>query len=143
MSITYKNILRKHGLKATSIRLKVFELLASEGTALSHAEISSRLGDNGVDKVTLYRTLNSFTEKGLAHKVATEDRNWLYAIYERELYDDLQHDHDHAHFVCDDCDKIYCLPVHQGALEINENESMGFKITSKEIRLHGVCPVCR
>lgn len=145
METELKNILREHGLKVTKVRLKVLQLLLSRGIAMSHTQISEELNDATIDKVTLYRTLNSFTEAGIAHKVANEDRNWLYAVYaegshKHDHHD--SHDHDHAHFVCDACDKIYCFPIEDSLIKLNHIKE-GFQVTSKELRLHGTCPICQ
>ncbi|MCH8557300.1 MAG: transcriptional repressor [Balneolia bacterium] len=138
----HKEILHNHNLKATRIRLRVMELLTGSDVAMSHAQISELLDDETIDKVTLYRTLNSFVEKGLAHKVATEDRNWLYAIYDDHAHNHKNSSHNHAHFICDDCEKIYCFPIDEKLLSINRQNLHGFEIKQQEIRLHGRCPVC-
>ncbi len=140
----HSELLRAYNLKVTRIRLQTLDVLMRSRTAMSHAQISQKLGPKDVDKVTLYRTLNTFVDKGLAHRVATEDRNWLYAIYRNDQAHshDQEHEHDHAHFVCDSCEKIYCFPVDSSALTVNNESMMGFEIKEKEIRLHGRCPVC-
>lgn len=139
--ILLKDILKKYDLKVTPVRLSVLDVLVNSDVALSHADITEHLGDSSIDKVTLYRTLNSFHEKGLIHKVATEDRNWLYAIMLEDTVDPVS-DHDHAHFICDICEKIFCFPVSEqtqsGILGIKE----GFQVKQQEIRLHGLCPSC-
>jgi len=136
-------ILKEHNLKVTKIRLEVLELLIKSGIAMSHSQISEKLDSETVDKVTLYRTLNTFTDVGIAHKVATEDRNWLYAIFEKDAHEEAHHTHEHAHFICDECDKIYCFPIEDYVTEIQHQQKMGFQIKTKEVRLHGLCPVCQ
>jgi Fur family transcriptional regulator, ferric uptake regulator len=137
-----RNILQQYNLKNTPVRVSVLEVLLGSRVALSHNDITERLEGKDIDKVTLYRTLNSFTEKGLTHKVPTEDRNWLYAIFDEDLLRPAA-DHYHAHFVCDKCDKIYCLPVEEHQNMQNSSYKMGFKVVSSEVRLHGLCPVCQ
>ncbi|MFU8860206.1 MAG: Fur family transcriptional regulator [Cyclonatronaceae bacterium] len=137
-----KSILRQYGLKTTPVRVSVLEVLLQSRVALSHGDITDRLEGNDIDKVTLYRTLNSFTEKRLTHKVPTEDRNWLYAIFDEDLLRPAL-DHYHAHFVCNICDKIYCLPVEEQQSVHISSHKLGFKVQSSEIRLHGLCPVCQ
>ena len=136
-------ILKEHNLKVTKIRLEVLDLLIKSGIAMSHSQISEKLDSEAVDKVTLYRTLNTFTEAGIAHKVATEDRNWLYAIFDEDAHEESDHSHEHAHFICDECDKIYCFPIEENVTEIQQQHKMGFQIKSKEVRLHGLCPICQ
>ncbi len=137
----YKELLRRFRLKVTLTRLHVLDVLANTPVALSHADITEQLAEYDIDKVTLYRTLNAFTKCGLAHKVATEDRNWLYALH---MPDDAPSEvtSDHAHFVCDECERIYCLPMETGNNTRDIKEEQGFVIRSQEYRLHGTCPEC-
>ncbi|MCH8566989.1 MAG: transcriptional repressor [Balneolales bacterium] len=143
----YSEILREHGLKATVTRLRILELLSESKVAMSHSEISDCFDNEKIDKVTLYRTLNAFVECGIAHKVANEDRNWLYAIFDKDIKpngtEGSEHKHEHAHFICSACDKIYCFPVVEEMKFNKLKDLMGFKIDQHEIRLHGTCPVCQ
>ncbi len=136
----HKKILQQHGLKVTSARLQVLDTLLCSEVALSHADILSRIPQARLDKVTLYRTLYAFVESGLAHKVATEDRNWLYALQMTERADTVIGDH--AHFICDHCERIYCLPVASGCDMPNPRAEDGFVFRSHEFRFHGTCPQC-
>jgi len=141
MTTDLKEILKRYDLKVTPVRMQVLEALIRSDVALSHADITEALGDENLDKVTLYRTLSVFTEKGLVHKVATEDRNWLYAILmEGPL--ELAAEHAHAHFVCDACEKIFCFPLGTQANDGVNSIREGFIVREKEIRLHGLCPTC-
>ncbi|MDG5766644.1 Fur family transcriptional regulator [Balneolales bacterium ANBcel1] len=137
----YRQLLRQNGLKATPARLNVLNILAESNVALSHGDITTRLEGFDIDKVTLYRTLDTFIKSGLAHKVATEDRNWLYALHLHED-DHIPKDDPHAHFICDGCDRIYCLPVQAAAITPEIKNSGGFLIKTQEYRLHGTCPDC-
>lgn len=138
---TISSILRTFNLKVTPVRVAVLGVLLDSDSALSHADISQLLSAQQFDKVTLYRTLNHFTEKGIVHKVATEDRNWLYAILVRNDAD-FQPDHAHAHFVCDDCEKIFCFPIDEHTSKRVNTIREGFLVKQQEIRLHGTCPSC-
>ncbi len=135
-----KDILHQYGLKGTTARIIVLDVLVQSQVALSHADILSRIHGEDLDKVTLYRTLSSFVSVGLAHKVANEDRNWLYALL-------LQNNRrvgidDHAHFICDQCERIYCLPMDaEDTISVPVMDN-GFVIRSHEYRLHGTCPEC-
>jgi Fur family transcriptional regulator, ferric uptake regulator len=136
-----QDILRRYDLKVTPVRLEVLHVLVNSDIALSHSDITSKLGDDTIDKVTLYRTLNTFNEKGLIHKVATEDRNWLYAIMLHTNQIPVS-EHDHAHFICNSCEKIFCFPIAPHVPAGIATLKDGFKVTEQEIRLHGFCPSC-
>jgi Fur family transcriptional regulator, ferric uptake regulator len=133
-------ILQQYGLKITSARLRVLDTLMRSEAALSHSDILSRIGESRPDKVTLYRTLDAFVKSGLAHKVATEERNWLYALDLAERSDAALGTH--AHFVCDHCERIYCLPVAPLSGIKIPGAAEGFVMRSHEYRIHGTCPQC-
>ncbi|HKJ34005.1 MAG TPA: transcriptional repressor [Balneolales bacterium] len=137
-----KNILHNNHLKATKVRIDVLSVLIDSESALSHHEISRALTEAEVDKVTLYRTLKAFEKKRLIHKVATKDRNWQYAMC---VHHDqkLSIDNSHAHFICDKCDKIFCLPGTNKITISGIHYPDNFIITRKELRLHGLCPDCQ
>ncbi|MEX0771888.1 MAG: Fur family transcriptional regulator [Balneolales bacterium] len=133
--------LRNKGLKATKNRIEILSILMESESALSHADITEKLNETYIDKVTLYRTLNSFSEKNIIHKVASEDRNWKYAFHLEDL-DQPETDKDHAHFVCNSCDRIFCFPMEPN-LKLHSTQSAGFLVNTKELRLHGLCPTCQ
>ncbi len=136
----YHQFLRQCGLKVTSTRLLVLDVLMSSRTALSHGDILGKTRGSRLDKVTLYRTLDTFIKHDIAHKVASEDRTWLYALHPMDR-NNIVHD-DHAHFICDQCERIYCLPVQtRNGMPAPESEE-GFVIRTHEYRLRGICPQC-
>lgn len=121
--------------------MEILTILMKSDAALSHTDITERLGDTYIDKVTLYRTLNVFTEKNIIHKVASEDRNWKYALH----LDDNSNPEtvkEHAHFVCNSCDRIFCFPMEPN-IKLDASRSEGFLVNAKELRLHGLCPTCQ
>lgn len=136
------DILHRYQLKATPMRLDVLRLLLEQANAVTHSDLSNELGEGReIDKVTLYRTLNAFTQKGILHRIPTEDRNWLYAVSPDLRSDTHPHEHLHAHFVCDDCDKVYCLPLDATPPPIDLLKP-GFQVKTQEIVMHGSCPEC-
>lgn len=144
MEPNISDILHRHDLKATPVRVEVLALMMRTPSAMTHGAITDALGPStSIDKVTLYRTLNAFTEKGILHRIPTEDRNWLYAVSPEADAPARDHDHaqPHAHFVCDECDKVYCLPVNEPVQTI-ELPDPGFIMKSQEIVIHGQCPTC-
>ncbi|MEN9838953.1 MAG: hypothetical protein RL177_432 [Bacteroidota bacterium] len=135
MESKYIDILHAHDLKVTAVRVHVLQVLMNSASAMSHQALTAALSDENLDKVTLYRTLSVFTEKGILHKIPTEDRNWLYAMSPEVEAGS------HAHFVCDVCDKVFCFPVPHVVNPVTLPKP-GFQVTSQEILLHGNCPTC-
>jgi Fur family transcriptional regulator, ferric uptake regulator len=63
----FEDLLEKRHLKKTGPRLRVLSMLASKNVATSQPDLESVMDD--VDRVTLYRILSTFEEKGIIHKV--------------------------------------------------------------------------
>jgi Fur family ferric uptake transcriptional regulator len=140
MSVTTEDLLARHGLRRTPVRVGVIELLSRSGRPLSVPQILAKL--RGVDTVTVYRTLNTFARKRIVHKVRGEDRTWLYAVGDGSA---ARPQHLHPHFVCDACGKVECLETSKipdsfiAALSIDR----AYAVRYPEVVLHGMCPRCR
>ena len=65
-----KKLLRTRNLKATELRLVLLKIISSFNKAVSYQEIQNSLIK--FDRVTLYRTLNTFVERGILHKIILE-----------------------------------------------------------------------
>lgn len=84
------------------------ELLEASDTALSQDMLEARLKGK-VDRVTIYRVLNSFCEDGIVHRVVSDEGKAYYALC-KECTED-KHKHEHAHFRCLGCQRVECLPT--------------------------------
>jgi Fur family ferric uptake transcriptional regulator len=133
------DVLSRHGLRRTPVRVGVIELLSRSGRPLSVPQILAKL--RGVDTVTVYRTLNTFARKKMVHKVRGDDRTWLYAAGDCAA----RAQHLHPHFVCDECGKVECLEGSRipgsfvEALAVDRT----YTVLYPEVVLHGMCPRCR
>jgi Fur family ferric uptake transcriptional regulator len=134
--MTTDTILKDHKVTVTDIRRKVLDLIIDHDYPLSHQDLSSQLPEN-IDRVTLYRTLHTFEDAGLVHKVIDEEGVSRFAM----CRDCTQHEHKdhHAHFHCIKCGKIYCLdnPAVQ-----NFKLPPGFLLESISVDLKGYCDQC-
>ena len=97
-------ILKRNQLSITESRRKILELFRNNSGALAHADIEKRTGEH-FDRVTVYRTLQTFVEKGIIHTIPTSDNSVLYALCKDECSPGHHHD-DHVHFICDECNKL-------------------------------------
>jgi Fur family transcriptional regulator, ferric uptake regulator len=104
---TQPNILRQSGLSVTDSRKKILDLFLASDGALAHADIEKNT-ENSFDRVTVYRTLQTFVEKGIIHQIPTIDNSILYALCKHNCQQGHHHD-DHVHFICSNCDKTICL----------------------------------
>jgi Fur family transcriptional regulator, ferric uptake regulator len=133
------DILKKAVLKATPMRIEVLSILSSSNFALDNQEIEEKLGT--VDRITLYRTLKSFEEKGIIHKITDLSGNAKYAICDHGCLDNHKHDHHgHVHFHCETCKNTFCVEnviIPQISLPNN------YKVTGQNITLTGKCEKCQ
>lgn len=134
-----QDLLKAAGLKRTPVRIGVLEVLASEQEPMDVAELIRRL-PSFTEPVTVYRTLNTLVAKKLAHRVRGEGRSWRYAV------GDLTHsqEHQHAHFVCDNCGKVECIQDAEIPSKLLDkiDPGPGYMISHPEIVIHGTCPKC-
>jgi Fur family ferric uptake transcriptional regulator len=131
-------LLHGAGLRHTPVRAGVLEVLFQSKAPLSAPQILSQLPAD-TDNVTLYRTLNTLTGKKLLHRVRGDDQIWRYGIGDGTAR------HEHAHFVCDECGTVECLPD-VNLPEGNARRSgvrPGYRIDYSEVLVHGACPDCR
>jgi Fur family transcriptional regulator, ferric uptake regulator len=122
------------------MRLNVLRILAQEGQPLSASQISERFSD-GIDKVTLYRTLKTLTQKKLLHRVRGDDQIWRYGMGPVKGVSR----HEHAHFVCDECGTVECLsdaPVLEKKTAKQSGVRPGYRVEYSEVLVHGTCPDC-
>jgi Fe2+ or Zn2+ uptake regulation protein len=133
-----EDLLTRHGLRRTPVRVGVIDLLLRDGRPLSVPQILARL--RGVDTVTVYRTLNTFTRKKIVHKVRGDDRTWLYAAGDCAA----RPQHLHPHFVCDECGKVECLEGSRipGSFVDSLSVDRAYAVRYPEVVLHGMCPRC-
>lgn len=137
MQHTVPDILKRSQLSVTASRKKILELFQANGGALEHNDIEKRTGEK-FDRVTIYRTLQTFVEKGIIHTIPTADNSVRYALCKDECTEGHHHDK-HVHFVCDECGTTYCLD----AVAVPEvNLPKGFKPTITEVVVSGTCKNC-
>lgn len=136
MDARLKNTLKDHQLRSTACREGVLGIFLNKSTALSHGDIEGEL-DSEFDRVTIYRTLKSFLEKGLIHKVLDDDGP-KYALC-RDQCTEQHHRHDHVHFKCLRCGKTNCIDEMQVPAMKLPN---GYSATDVSVLIQGTCPAC-
>jgi Fur family ferric uptake transcriptional regulator len=131
-------ILKKNSLSITDSRQRILELFLQSSGALAHADIEKKTGEI-FDRVTIYRTLQSFVEKGLIHLIPTTDNSIKYALCKDECQAGHHHDN-HVHFMCDECNKTICLDeVTIPVVKLPK----GFKPQYAEMMVTGICGDCK
>ncbi len=132
------DILKHNQLSITDNRLGILELFQKSSKALSHADIE-RLSEKHFDRVTIYRTLQTFVDKGIIHTIPTADNSIMYALCKEACSEGHHHD-DHVHFLCGQCGTTYCLDN----ISIPEvNVPKDFIVHQTNVLVNGVCKNCR
>ena len=131
------DLLKRNHLSITESRKKILGHFLDANGALAHADIEHKSGTE-FDRVTIYRTLQTFVEKGIIHTIPTTDNSVRYALCKDECSAGHHHD-DHVHFLCDDCGTTYCLD-HVTVPKVMLPE--GFVATQNDLVVSGLCNKC-
>jgi len=137
MEIEILSVLKKNNLSITGSRKKILELFQHTDGALAHADIEKKSGEH-FDRVTIYRTLQTFVEKGILHTIPTADNSVLYALCKDDCSQGHHHDN-HVHFICDNCNTAYCL---DNTDYVKPQLPKGFKQTRTDVIVSGICIKC-
>lgn len=126
-----EDIIHQKGLKSTPQRLAVIRCLLDAEQPLSEQQIKESIGTE-LDRVTFYRTMKTLQEEGIIHPVLIEEKETVYAL-------SINHEKEHAHFVCDSCHKTLCLEADQ---HLVASLPQGFRLQHSRILIHGICDKC-
>lgn len=138
MNNDIKEILRKNQLSVTSSRERILQLFLEQQGALAHGDIEKRAGEK-FDRVTVYRTLQVFVEKGIVHTIPTADNSILYALCKDNCEAGHHHDH-HVHFECDHCGTTYCL---DDVVTPDIKLPAGYSTEQIDVVVKGRCRACK
>jgi Fur family transcriptional regulator, ferric uptake regulator len=130
-----RHLLKKAGLYCTEARIAILRVLMEAGSPLRQDQIGGRLADRSLNKVTVYRTLESLAEAGLVHRAFLHKRTWHF-----ELADHCTEKQCHPHFTCTSCGETRCLTGISLPMATIPQE--GFVIRRQQVRLEGLCPAC-
>ncbi|NME68545.1 Fur family transcriptional regulator [Flammeovirga aprica] len=128
-------LLSKHRIRKTNFRIELLKLFSKKEHGLSHKDIKKEI-ECMPDKVTIYRALDTFLEKGIIHKVPDINNISRYALTKNKC---THNHHNHAHFICKVCHKTFCMDDIQLPEIQNTN---GFQITNTKLILEGICADC-
>jgi Fur family transcriptional regulator, ferric uptake regulator len=132
------SLLKRSDLSVTESRRKILHLFLEQAGALAHGDIERKAGEK-FDRVTVYRTLQAFVEKGIIHTIPTADNSIRYALCKDECTGGHHHDH-HIHFMCDNCGNTYCL---DDVVTPEIKLPKGYTASHVEVVVEGVCKNCR
>ncbi len=130
-----KQLLKEHSLRITECRLDVLQYFSNNNHALSSRNLEDKFSE--YDRVTLFRTLNSFVDKGLIHRIPSESGAANYALCQEHCHSG-EHQHDHVHFTCDNCGNVECIE----SAKVPSIEIPGYQIKELNFLVSGTCKNC-
>ncbi len=134
-----REIIVRFGLDSTLNRLMVLTILLESDHPLTAKEVYEGLcREHTLNRVTVYRILDLFAEKGVVSKISTGERSFCYcACIERRRQG-------HCHFHCTRCGKVECIDKELLALDEEAVKNrLALDVQHIELRLDGVCTACR
>lgn len=135
---TNQQILDQYSLRHTACRLDVVAFFLARKFAIAHIDLEQEFKTQ-FDRVTLYRTLKTFLEKGIIHKVLDDEGTPKYALCPTACAHLQHHHHDHVHFKCNVCGHTTCVEdIYIPKIVLPE----GFQIQEQNLLISGICPNC-
>lgn len=128
-----EEVLSRHGVKPTSVRLLVWQQCERQTKTFSLADLEEMLPH--MDRSSIFRALRLFTEQHLLHEVNDGSGHQKYCVC--RCHD--EHHTGHVHFTCTRCGRTYCLTeLTIPHIPLPE----GFRMQESEFVIKGTCPGC-
>lgn len=136
MTSASDRLLKNFNMRSTPNRQEILQLFLQKDYALSHGDIEKEVSSS-LDRVTVYRTLKTFLDKGLIHKVLDDEGSLKYALC-NDTCTEAGHHHDHVHFKCIRCGQTNCLNVDVPRVKL----PTGYHPHEINILIQGTCERC-
>lgn len=132
-----RTLLKQRQMRATASRMAVLVALHEQAGPMTHEQLMEVLPTGGFDKATVWRILSDLADQGVLRRMDLGDRIWRYELLDscRSIADD------HAHFLCEVCGVVSCLPP----LEIRaQHGQLPAMLQGADIRVKvtGTCSSC-
>ena len=135
--MTPEDLLQKYGMRQTDGRVDILNIFkGNEHIALAGGDIEKEMGGS-MDRVTVYRNLKAFEEKGILHRIVDDHGVEKYALCSDSC--GHTHSHDHVHFQCNECGQLYCL---DDVVPVTADLPKGFQKEEAKYLIVGKCDQC-
>jgi len=130
----YRERLKEYHLKATPQRIYMIEEIEKRG----HIDIDDLYESLKnifpyISLATVYKNINSMTEKGFLTEVKIPKLKTRYELSKDE----------HAHLLCSVCNELIDIDINKDWIKNNAEKLSGYKIDKTLITFEGVCPKCQ
>lgn len=136
MNLKPETILNQRNIRPTAMRVLVCRFLLEQTSAVSLTDLENAF--EKVERTTLFRSLKTFEEKGMVHKIDDGSGIAKYALCNMDCNCELETDL-HLHFHCSKCDETYCLNDYK-LPKINLPKN--YKAKNANLVVKGVCDKC-
>lgn len=129
--------LRDADLRATPARVALLQLLEQSGAPMDVTTMIKNLTQEGlvVDQATVFRIINTFTEKGITKQLSLREGKFRYELSSKE---------EHHHLICEQCGSIEDISdCNITALEKDIKKKKKFLVRSHALEFFGVCQQCQ
>ncbi|MDE6785587.1 MAG: transcriptional repressor [Muribaculaceae bacterium] len=130
-----EKILEINSIKPTANRILVLKELMRNAHPVNLADLEIALAP--MDKGSIFRVLQLFSEKEVIHVIEDGSRSLKYEVCHAE--DHHTATDQHPHFFCEKCGALYCLD-HISLPDIKLPDA--FKVKSINFMIKGICPKC-
>ena len=138
----FKELLKQNGLKVTTQRIAVLEVLQKRPEEhLTVEEIYGLVKSEHpeIGLATVYRTVQLLCEFQFIDKLILDDG---YVRYEIGKNEDTRHHH--HHLICKDCGKVFSFEDDLlEELEETIRKTMNFQVVDHEVKMFGLCNSCQ
>lgn len=126
-------LLRRKGLKPSMQRVQIYDYIKNR---IDHPSVDMIYTDLApliptLSKTTVYNTLKSFVNAGLANPIVIEENEIRFDPNTKA----------HGHFKCETCEKIFDFSADFSKFDAPELK--GFKINEQHIYFKGICSSCQ
>lgn len=130
-------LLEEKSVRVTAMRQLILEYFLKEQKTASLRDLEAIF--NRADRITIYRTLKTFEEKGILHSIENGTNEVRYALCKEHCTKDYHID-EHPHFHCEKCKNITCLEkVKWPSLGISRD----YEVKEIKVMIKGICPDCQ
>lgn len=131
-----EDIFELRKIRPTAMRMLIYQFLEKQDAAVSLTDIEAAF--EKADRTTLFRSLKTFEEKGMAHKIDDGSGVAKYALCAINCNCDLENDL-HLHFHCTQCDETVCLTEYKlPKISLPKN----YKAEDANLVVKGTCDKC-
>lgn len=134
MKLDVENKLLQKNTTPTSMRILVYDFLEKKQMAMSLSEIQQCFFK--ADRVTIYRTIKTFEEKGIVHSIQ-ENNVTKYSLCQADCTGE-QHQDGHLHFYCKVCLRTTC----KEGYTMPQFGQTDFRVDAIQLYAQGVCEGC-